>query len=66
MPRLHAPTLILNGRRDTLVPFRLAEEVHASIPGAKRLGFDGGHLFLRSRERAGFFAAVEGFVRVGS
>jgi pimeloyl-ACP methyl ester carboxylesterase len=65
LPQVRAPTLILNGRRDTVAPFQLAEEMHASIPGSKILGFDGGHLFFMFRDRAGFFAAVGEFLRAG-
>ncbi len=63
LPHLRVPTLILNGRRDTVAPFHLAAEMHAAIAGSKLLAFEGGHVFFLFRERARFFAVVEEFLR---
>jgi pimeloyl-ACP methyl ester carboxylesterase len=56
------PVLILHGRRDRIVPLRLAEEMHDRIPGSKLVTFDGGHGFFFTRERADFADRVAAFV----
>ena len=39
-----APTLVLHGRADPLVPFACGEDTARRIPGAKLVGIDGmGH-----------------------
>lgn len=43
---IHVPTLILHGKKDTLAPYRLAEEMHKGIAGSKIMLFNSGHLFL--------------------
>src|SRR5579872_7161239 len=43
---IHVPTLILHGKNDGLVPYRLAEEMHARIPHSKMVAFPGGHIFF--------------------
>ncbi|MFO7619106.1 MAG: alpha/beta fold hydrolase [Thermoplasmata archaeon] len=42
---IRAPTLILHGTKDKIAPFKLAEELHAGIPGSKLIPFRGGHAF---------------------
>jgi 3-oxoadipate enol-lactonase len=42
------PALILHGTKDRIVPYRLAEEMHAGIPGSRLESFDGGHLVVFS------------------
>lgn len=59
---IHAPTLILHGRRDKTTPYPLAEEMHAGIVGSRLVAFDGGHLFFLFRERVRFLDAVEVFL----
>lgn len=44
LPRVHAPLLILHSPRDEIVPFAMAEALHAAAPGPARLvRLDGGH-----------------------
>lgn len=58
---IYVPTLILHGKKDTLAPSRLAEEMHEGIAGSKMLTFDGGHLFLFFRQKQ-FLDAVFDFL----
>jgi pimeloyl-ACP methyl ester carboxylesterase len=60
--KIHAPTLILHGRRDKTVPYALAEETHAGIAHAALIPFNDGHLFFLLRERERFRAAVDAFL----
>jgi pimeloyl-ACP methyl ester carboxylesterase len=60
---IHAPVLILHGRRDRTVPLRLAEEMQDRIAGSKLVTFDGGHRFFLTRERDEFAERVAAFVR---
>jgi pimeloyl-ACP methyl ester carboxylesterase len=63
--RLHElciPTAILHGKRDGIVPYRLAEELHAGIAGSTVVAFEGGHLFFFGKERQRFLAAVADFL----
>jgi len=57
---IHAPTLILYGKKDSRVPYWLAEEMQRGIKDAKMLTFPGGHLFFLFRPRQ-FFEAIPGF-----
>lgn len=59
---IYAPTLIMQGRRDQLTPFALAEELRDGIPSARLLAFDGGHLFFLLRERQRFLDAALDFL----
>ncbi|MHB8598497.1 MAG: alpha/beta fold hydrolase [Ktedonobacteraceae bacterium] len=59
--KIHVPTLILHGKKDTLAPYRLAEEMHAGIAGSKMITFDGGHLFLFFQQKQ-FLDAVFDFL----
>lgn len=43
---IRVPTLILQGKRDGLAPYRLAEAMHERIGGSRMVGFGGGHLFF--------------------
>jgi 3-oxoadipate enol-lactonase len=45
LDRIGVPTLILHGKDDRVVPFELAEEIHAGIKGSKVITFKGGHRF---------------------
>ncbi|HEX6484708.1 MAG TPA: alpha/beta hydrolase [Ktedonobacteraceae bacterium] len=59
---LHIPTVIMHGKKDKIVPYTLAEEMHAGIKGSKMLTFAGGHLFLFLRERQQFLDAITEFL----
>ncbi len=43
---IRAPTLVVHGKRDRLVPLGLAEEMHAGIRDSKMVVLGGGHLRL--------------------
>ena len=44
LPQITAPTLVLHGKADPLVPYACGEDTARRIPGAKLVGFDGlGH-----------------------
>jgi pimeloyl-ACP methyl ester carboxylesterase len=57
---LRVPTLIVHGRRDHIVPYRLAEDMAAGIPGARLVLVDGGHIYPLTRS-ARFAEQVAGF-----
>ena len=59
---LHIPTLIMHGKKDKSIPYKLAEETHAGIKGSKMLTFAGGHLFFLMKERQQFLDAVAEYV----
>lgn len=59
---LHIPTVIMHGEKDKIVPYKLAEEMHAGIQGSKTLTFAGGHLFFFMKERQQFLDAIVEFV----
>jgi pimeloyl-ACP methyl ester carboxylesterase len=61
---IHAPTLILHGKKDKVAPYALAEQMHAGIAGSQLLAFDGGHLFFMIRERQRFLEAITAFLGV--
>jgi pimeloyl-ACP methyl ester carboxylesterase len=42
LPRIHIPTLIVAGTRDTFTPYWLSEEMHDRIPGSEILTVPGG------------------------
>jgi 3-oxoadipate enol-lactonase len=60
---LQIPTVIMHGKKDKIVPYRLAEEMHSGIKGSKMLTFAGGHLFLFMKERQQFLDAIAEFVK---
>ncbi len=59
---IQIPTVILHGKKDKIVPYKLAEEMHAGIKGSKMLTFAGGHLFFFMKEREQFLDAIAEFV----
>jgi len=61
LSELHAPTLILHGKKDGTTPYPLAEEMHSLIPGSTMITFNGGHLFLFFQQRE-FVDAVLDFL----
>jgi pimeloyl-ACP methyl ester carboxylesterase len=67
--RITAPTLIVNGTKDGIVPMRITQELADGIRGAKLVLVDGDHLFaakdpdlLISPARS-FLAEVDGEMR---
>jgi pimeloyl-ACP methyl ester carboxylesterase len=42
-PSIVAPTLVLHGRRDPVIPIKIARATAALIPGARLVAFDAGH-----------------------
>jgi 3-oxoadipate enol-lactonase len=59
---LHIPTVIMHGKKDRIVPYKLAEEMYTGIKGSKMLAFAGGHLFFFMKERQQFLDAIAEFV----
>lgn len=58
---LHVPTLIMNGRKDRIIPLESAEEMHTRIEDSKMVTFSGGHLFFLLRQDQ-FINTVKEFV----
>ena len=46
---LRVPTLVVHGRRDRIVPYRLAEDMAAGIPGARLALVEAGHIYPLSK-----------------
>jgi 3-oxoadipate enol-lactonase len=63
---LEIPTVIMHGKKDKIVPYTLAEEMHTGIKGSKMLAFAGGHLFFFMKERQQFLDAIAEFVGKGN
>lgn len=64
LSEITAPTLILQGNKDSLVSRRLVEELHEGIKNSKLLLFDGGHAFLFFKPEV-FTDAVFEFLKTG-
>ena len=62
LQQITAPTLILNGRRDTLAPLHLANELRSGIKESELRIFRGGHGFFMFGERKPFLEAVRQFL----
>jgi 3-oxoadipate enol-lactonase len=60
---IQIPTVIMHGKKDKSIPYKLAEEMHAGIKGSKMLTFAGGHLFFFMKERQQFLDAIVEFVQ---
>jgi pimeloyl-ACP methyl ester carboxylesterase len=45
LDRIRAPTLIVNGTKDQIVPMSITQELARGIPGARLILADGDHLF---------------------
>jgi 3-oxoadipate enol-lactonase len=58
---IQVPTLILQGKKDRLAPYALAEEMHNEIKDSKIVPFDGGHMFFLWRANE-FANAVKNFL----
>jgi 3-oxoadipate enol-lactonase len=59
---LQIPTLIMHGKKDRSIAYKLAEEMHRGIEGSKMLSFAGGHLFFLMKERQRFLDAIVEFL----
>jgi pimeloyl-ACP methyl ester carboxylesterase len=59
LSEIRVPTTILHGKKDSLAPYPLAEELHRGIAGARLLTFEGGHMFFLMRERQAFVKALD-------
>jgi pimeloyl-ACP methyl ester carboxylesterase len=57
LSKIKAPTLILHGRSDKVVPLALAEELNQGINGSQLMAFKGGHMFFMLRSRQKFISA---------
>lgn len=59
LAELRVPALVVHGRRDHIVPYRLAEDLAAGIPGARLQLVESGHIYplSRSAQFAGQVAA---------
>lgn len=60
MKSIRAPTLIIHGNKDGLVPIRQAEELTVGIGGARLVVLEGGHRFYMDNLDA-FIRAINGF-----
>lgn len=60
-----APTLVVWGRRDPVIPLRIGKRVAAAVPGARLVVLDTGHLAHTSDPR-GLAAELAGFVSSGA
>jgi class 3 adenylate cyclase len=59
LPSISAPTLVVHGRDDALIPAELARAVADAIPGARHLELPGPHLAFIADEGRAFAAALE-------
>ncbi len=64
LPRVTAPTLLLNARRDHVVPPQTAERIAAQLGGPVRIQQlpNGGHTLLVDRDREIAFRAIEQWI----
>jgi pimeloyl-ACP methyl ester carboxylesterase len=56
------PTLILHGRKDRTVEFKLAKVLNKKIKDSKLVAFKGGHLFFILGERQKFLTTVSSWI----
>jgi pimeloyl-ACP methyl ester carboxylesterase len=63
LPQIHAPTLVLTGDADRLIPMANSQVLAAGIPGARLLVFPGaGHCFPLEQEEATVRALTDHFL----
>jgi pimeloyl-ACP methyl ester carboxylesterase len=60
-PRLGAPTLLVWGARDIILPLKAGRQTHAAIPGSQFRAFDTGHVVFAS-DPAGFLDLAMPFI----
>lgn len=58
LSEITCPTAIMHGKKDKLIPYCLAEELHLGIVGSKMIEFGGGHMFMFMGERDRFVATA--------
>jgi 3-oxoadipate enol-lactonase len=58
LSEIKVPTLIMHGKKDKTSPFKLAEEMYASIKNSELVSFKGSHLFMLFGQRRRFLDAV--------
>lgn len=61
LDEIQVPTLILHGKSDISVPYRLVDAMHRGIKDSETITFNGGHLFFLMRPQQ-FLAAIEAFL----
>ena len=60
IPQINAPTLVIHGERDLMVPLENARLIAAGIPGAKLLTLPGaGHMFMTDQPDVAQSALLE-------
>ena len=59
---IKAPTIIMHGKSDKVMPLSMAEEMHRDIKDSELRTFKGGHLFFLIRERQRFLDKAERFL----
>jgi proline iminopeptidase len=62
LPRIRVPTLVLGGRYDEVTP-AVAEQIHAGIPGSRRVTFERSSHTPFWEEREAFMSVVAAFLR---
>jgi pimeloyl-ACP methyl ester carboxylesterase len=58
---IKAPTLVLHGRNDHIVPLSLAHELHIGIPDSRFVTVRGGHMALVTTQRHSFITEIQAF-----
>ena len=60
--KITAPTLVLHGTRDRIVPYKVGQEIAEAIPGARFVTFEGGGHGLPGREAVRVNHLIRDFV----
>lgn len=60
--QIQVPTVIMHGKKDTVAPYAVAEEMHRRIKDSRIIAFSGGHLFFLMGERQRFLETVMEFL----
>ncbi len=63
LERISAPTLVIHGRRDPIVPFENGEHIARTVPGAALLAVEGGGHTCIATHRATTIPTLEEFLR---
>ena len=62
LAKITAPTLVLHGTRDRIVPYKIGKEIAETIPGARFVTFEGGGHGLLGREAVTVNRLIRDFV----